>query len=65
VPLGVEIRWECAGHEFVGLVRYCSYRDIGYFVGVEFSKSTKWSEQAYKPQHLLNLEQLMERNKKK
>jgi hypothetical protein len=59
VPLGVEIRWECERQRFVGRVRYCSYRDIGYFVGVEFDGATKWSKQAYEPQHLLDLERLV------
>jgi hypothetical protein len=59
VPLGVEMHWECETQKFVGRVRYCIYRDIGYFVGVEFNGATKWSEQVYKPRHLLDLKQLV------
>jgi hypothetical protein len=58
VPVGVEIGWDSPKQFFGGLVRYCVYREIGYFVGVEFEKSTRWSERAYKPQHLLDLRQL-------
>jgi hypothetical protein len=59
VPLGVEIRWQSSKHEFTGTVRYCVYREIGYFVGVEFAAESKWSEKSYKPQHLLDLQKLM------
>ena len=58
VPLGVEIGWDAPAQFFAGYVRYCVYREIGYFVGVEFSKSSRWSKRTYAPQHLLDLEQL-------
>lgn len=59
VPVGVEMRWACPKHEFVGRVRYCTYREIGYFAGVEFGAGVKWSKQAYKPRHLLDLKSLL------
>jgi hypothetical protein len=37
---------------------YCLYRDIGYFVGIRFDERTRWSETAFRPQHLLNLADL-------
>jgi hypothetical protein len=52
VPRGSEIRWNAPGREFQGLVRYCVYREIGYFVGIAFRAGTKWSPQAYRPEHL-------------
>ena len=64
IPLGSEIRWETAGQEFEGSVRYCVYREIGHFVGVQFAGGTKWSRQAYQPQHLLDLERLIDRARK-
>ena len=64
VPLGAEILLACPKHEFVGYVQYCVYREIGYFVGLEFNASSKWSKKAYKPQHLLDLHQLLERARK-
>jgi len=64
VPLGVEIHWASPKREFAGYVRYCVYREIGYFVGVEFDPTSKWSKKAYKPQHLLDLKRLMERDRK-
>jgi hypothetical protein len=59
VPLGVEITWESPKREFTGCVQYCVYREIGYFVGVEFDSKSKWSKKAYRPQHLLDLQRLM------
>jgi hypothetical protein len=64
VPLGVEIHWECPKQAFCGHVQYCVYREIGYFVGVEFDSKSKWSKKAYRPQHLLDLQRLMERAKR-
>ena len=59
VPIGVIMRWECPNHQFAGRVRYCTYREIGYFAGVEFENGTKWSKRDYTPQHLLDLGKLV------
>jgi hypothetical protein len=64
VPLGVEIRWQSPRRQFTGHVQYCVYREIGYFIGVEFDSASRWSKKAYTPQHLLDLQQLVERCKK-
>jgi hypothetical protein len=63
VPVGAQILWSSPTREFAGQVRYCAYREIGYFVGVEFSAHSRWSRRAYKPQHLLDLERLVQRAK--
>jgi len=59
VPVGAELRWECPNHRFSGRVKYCTYRDIGYFAGVEFEAGTGWSSQSYTPRHLLDLKRLL------
>jgi len=64
VPLGSELTWNCPKQTFRGRVRYCVYREIGYFVGVEFTSASKWSEKTYRPQHLLNLQALVAGGKK-
>ena len=64
VPLGSQICWECPKQKFKGYVRYCVYREIGYFIGVEFTSDSKWSAKAYKPQHLLDPRRLLEHAKK-
>lgn len=58
VPPGVRMRFVCPKHEFVGEVRYCSYQEIGYFVGVQLEPQSHWSRRAFKPQHLLDLQEL-------
>jgi PilZ domain len=63
VPQGAEIRWACPTREFTGIVRYCVYREIGYFIGVEFKEGSRWSRRAYKPQHYLDLQQLVSKAK--
>ncbi len=37
-----------------GSVRYCVYREIGYFLGVEFEPGSKWNQKHFKPRHLLD-----------
>ena len=59
VSLGVEMRWVSPHQEFRGNVRYCVYREIGYFVGVEFQHSSRWSKKTFTPQHLLDPQTLV------
>lgn len=64
VPLGAEVHWDSPKQSFAGFVRYCNYREIGFFAGVEFSNPCRWSKRAFKPQHLLDLERLLANTKK-
>ena len=64
VPLGVKIYWDEPKQAFEGYVRYCVYREIGYFVGVEFEPSFKWSKKAFKPRHLLDLHALVAQSRR-
>jgi hypothetical protein len=59
LPLGAAVRWDSSRHKFTGHVRYCVYREIGYFVGVEMEAGCRWSKQAFQPQHLLDLRRLV------
>ena len=61
IPLGVEIHWAAPRQKFQGYVRYCVYREIGYFAGVEFDPSFKWSKKAFQPDHLLDPQSLVGR----
>ena len=54
VPLGARISWDSHKHSFHGQVRYCVYREVGYFVGVELEAGSRWSQRCFKPQHLLD-----------
>lgn len=63
VPLGMGVRiyWETPEQKFAGIVCYCEYREIGYFIGVEFAPGTRWSEEEYQPQHLLDPKRVVAR----
>jgi len=64
IPLGAEVRWQRRRKSLAGEVRYCVYREIGYFVGVEFYSGSRWSKQDYLPDHSLDLQHFLDRNTK-
>jgi hypothetical protein len=59
LPAGANIEWKTERREFRGSVRYCVYREIGYFAGIEFSPSSRWSKAAYRPQHMFDPRRLL------
>jgi len=59
IPLGATVRLTHPKGELTGSVRYCVFREIGYFLGVEFDPECRWSERQYKPQHLLDPRRLI------
>lgn len=36
-------------------IKYCTFREIGYFVGIEFSDPEAWSRLHFKPEHVLEM----------
>lgn len=60
LPPDVMVEWTSQDHEFHGRVRYCVYREIGYFAGIEFSPFSKWSKTAYHPQHMFDPRRLLQ-----
>jgi len=61
VPLGTSFRISYPSGELVGTVRYCVFREIGYFLGIEFDPGNRWSQRQYRPQHLLDPRRLVGR----
>ena len=59
VPPGSAIHISYPSGELKGVVKYCVFRDIGYFLGVEFEVGVRWSQNSYRPQHLLDPRRLM------
>jgi PilZ domain len=59
IPLQTDLRINHAKGELMGKVRYCVYREIGYFLGIEFEPGCRWSEQQFKPQHMLDPRRLV------
>jgi hypothetical protein len=54
VPLNAKVQIGYAKGELTGTVRYCVYREIGYFLGVQFEEGNKWSQRSFKPMHLFD-----------
>jgi hypothetical protein len=61
VALGTPFRITYPNGVLMGKVRYCVFREIGYFLGVEFESGNRWSQRSYKPQHLLDPRKLVNR----
>ncbi len=61
LPLDTPLRIRHPKGEFTGTVRYCLFREIGYYLGVQFAEGCRWSPEEFKPQHLLDLRTLVER----
>lgn len=61
IPLQTNLRITYPKGELVGRVRYCVYREIGYFLGVEFEAGCRWSQRQFKPQHMLDPRRLLTR----
>jgi hypothetical protein len=54
IPVGTPVVVHYPKGEFLGRVRYCLFRDIGYFIGIEFGEDCRWSALQFQPQHLLD-----------
>lgn len=61
VPIQSMIKITYPKGELIGKVRYCIYREIGYFLGVEFDAGFRWSQSEFKPQHMLDPRRLVTR----
>lgn len=61
VTLGSPFQISYPNGELTGRVKYCIFREIGYFLGVEFDPGSRWTEREFKPQHLLDPRRLMSR----
>lgn len=54
IPPQTTVRIHHENGDFSGKVRYCIFKDIGYFLGVEFDANTKWDARRFKPLHMLD-----------
>lgn len=60
IPLQTPVRIRYERGDLDGAVRYCVYREIGYFLGIEFQEGHKWNERAFRPLHLFDPRRLMQ-----
>jgi hypothetical protein len=61
VPLGTPMRIGYPNGELTGKVKYCVFREIGYFLGIEFEQGQRWSQRHFRPQHMLDPRRLVNR----
>lgn len=61
IPAGTPIAILYGDGELLGTIRHCRHQDCGYFLGVELSENSRWSSQHYKPEHLLDPKELVEK----
>lgn len=54
VPLQSKVTISYANGDLLGVVKYCVYREIGYFVGVQFDEGVRWSQRNFRPMHLFD-----------
>jgi hypothetical protein len=59
VPVQTTVRISYPAGELSGKVRYCVFREIGYFLGIEFDPGCRWSQRDFRPQHLLDPRRLV------
>lgn len=50
--------------KLTGIVRHCEYRDIGYFLGIQFDSESTWSQSLFRPQHMLDPRRVLPRSMK-
>ena len=58
IPDATALELRYRGVTIPATVKYCNYREIGYYVGVEFRDSFRWSADRLMPQHLLDLKRM-------
>ena len=61
IPLNTVLRIAYPKGKMSGKVCYCVYREIGYFIGLQFEEGSGWSRKAFKPQHLFDPRRLIQR----
>lgn len=61
LPKGALLSMHYGDGELVGTVRYCVFRDNAYFVGIRFEEGCRWSTRHFRPQHLLDPRELVDR----
>jgi len=61
IPLGTPVHVSYPNGELPGIIKYCVFREIGYFLGVEFDTGTRWSQAEFRPRHMLDPRSLLAR----
>jgi len=59
VQKGTRITVNYGDGEMTATVRYCLYRDLAYFLGLQFEEGCKWSTKRFRPQYMLDSRELV------
>jgi hypothetical protein len=46
-----------------GTIKYCAFREIGYYLGVQFAEGQKWTRHKFRPKHMLDPRRLQPRKR--
>lgn len=52
LPEGCLVLINLNGTQTRAMVRYCCWREIGYFTGLTFAPGSSWSSERFRPRHL-------------
>jgi len=61
IPAGTRIIMRCGDGQLWGTIRYCVFREIGYFLGIQLEENCHWSSMHFQPQHLVDPRELAEK----
>ena len=61
IPAGTPVHVFLGEVDYAGHVEYCTYQEIGYFIGVVFDDAARWTTHIFQPQHLTDLRELVDR----
>jgi hypothetical protein len=62
IPAGTRIVMRYGNGRLFGTIRYCVFREIGYFLGIQLEDNCQWSSFHFQPQHLVDPRELMEKS---
>lgn len=60
IPLRTAVKMRVMKTYYQGEIRYCVFREFGYFLGVQFEPGVKWNSRAFKPLHLFDPRRLLD-----
>jgi hypothetical protein len=61
VPQGTLVTMRYGDGELVGTVRHCAFREGAHFLGIHLEEGSRWSTRHFRPQHLLDPQELVDR----
>ena len=61
IPAGTRITMRYGDGQLFGSIRYCVFREIGYFLGIQLEADCRWSSLHFRPEHLVDPSELVEK----